>query len=132
MLMESKACWVNHSIGYHLKIDAYKTHLPSDISRSMSGGLLISPVDVMVTLKGAGGGLAGGLDVLEADAGEEEPTAESLLAEDSEPEVERRRGGAEGCTRGESRGKAAGMWRDAVITQLSSSEPPKVCGGVVW
>lgn len=96
----------------------------------MSGGpgvLLISPADVKVTRKGAGGGDAGGEEALDADAGDEEPTAESLFAEDSEPDVERRRGGAEGRPRGDCCENAAGMWRDAVMTRLlSSSEPPKV------
>lgn len=109
----------------------------------MSGGRLTSPAEVSVTRSGpagvveAGGGLAAGEDADDADngeageaddggeageAGEEEPTAESRFCEDSEPEVERRRGrgGAAG------RPNAAGMCSDAVITQLSSSDPPTV------
>lgn len=99
------------------------------MSLSISGVRLSSPVAVNVTLTGAddefGGGEAGGDDApdAEAEAGEE-PTAESRLVDDSEPEVERRRGGGAGRARDTD---AAGMWREAVITQLSSSEPP-----IVW
>lgn len=131
----------------------YETNLLSAISLSRSGeGRLSSAADVSVTRRGAGagadvlegaegagGGEAGGDDVADADAGDDEPTAESRLLEDlfedlledSEPDVERRRGpprGPRGPRRPPARLKAAGMCRDAVITQLSSSDPPSVCG----
>lgn len=101
--------------------------LPSEISLSISAGLLNSLAEVNVTLNGTGGGLAGGEDAFDAEAGDKEPTAESLLAEDSDPEVDRLLGGADGLRGdGASRGNAAGMWSDAVMTQLSSSDPPSV------
>lgn len=86
--------------------------------------------------RGAGGGDAGGEDVADAEAGDDEPTAESRLLddlledllEDSEPDVERRREAERGPRRPEPRLKLAGMCSDAVITQLSSSDPPSVCG----
>lgn len=103
-------------------------YLPNEMSLSISVGLLNSPAEVSVTLKGAGGGLAGGDDAFDIEAGDDEPTAESLLAEDSDPDVDRLRGGTDGLlSDGASRGNAAGMWRDAVMTQLSSSDPPRVC-----
>lgn len=85
------------------------TNLPRDISLSISAGLLNSPAEVRVTLRGAGGGLAGGEEAFDADAGDEEPTAESLLVEDSEPEVDRLLGGAAGLLEGGSLENAAGI-----------------------
>lgn len=120
-------------------------HLPRPTSLSISVVLCLSSVflftspAVTVTRSGAvttGGGELGGDD-------EEDPTAESRFEpseaesllepsevesrlDPSEPEVDLRRGGTEGA-RGEGGEKAAGMWREAVMTQ-SSSDPPSVCG----
>lgn len=97
------------------------------MSLSISGeGRLNSAADVSVTLRGVGtwgGGLAGGDEAQDADV-DEDPTAESRLAEDSEPEVDRRLGDGRGWRLLGL--KAAGMWSEAVMTQLSSSDPPSV------
>lgn len=127
MRLLNRQCWKKR--GAFEDSESISTHLPRPTSRSISVVPRLSSVlrrtspAVTVTRSGAvttGGGEPGGED-------DDEPTAESRF-EPSEPDVERRRGGAEGAGRAAPREggeKAAGMCSDAVITQ-SSSEPPSV------
>lgn len=88
-----------------------------------------------------GGGDAGGDEAVLPEGGDDptaeslfdpievEPTEESHLDPTEEFEVDLRRGGGAGpFIREAAAAAAAGMWREAVITQLSESELFSVCG----